>query len=281
MARRNDHFLLDLAHAPWPVGVVAGIFVLLFGKVVVPGVLAASDNQFLKPLGAAVSGGALDALLWVVAGACWVAALVSLLSRGRRRRLLDTQTGLSSLRALSWRDFERLVAEAFHRRGYAVAETGLGGADGGIDLLLQRDGRRTLVQCKQWKTQRVGVVTVREQFGLLTHHGADEAILVTTGDYTAEAKAFARGKPIRLIAGEELFDMVRGVQQAERTPAVVASPSLGDRPSTDPPTCPRCGSGMVKRAVRATGAPFLGCSQFPRCRGIRNLLECAHAGESP
>jgi restriction system protein len=279
MARRNDHFLRDLASAPWPVGVVAGIFVLLLGKVVVPGLLAASDNQFLKPLGAALSGGGLDALLWVVAGACWVAALVSLLGRGRRRRLLDTQTGLSSLRTLSWRDFERLVAEAFHRRGYAVAETGLGGTDGGIDLLLQRDGRRTLVQCKQWKTQRVGVVTVREQFGLLTHHGADEAILVTTGDYTAEAKAFARDKPMRLIAGEELLDMVRGVQPAQRTSTdAAATSSIREQPSQSP-GCPRCGSAMVKRAARATRAPFLGCSQFPRCRGIRGLPEPAGAGE--
>lgn len=51
-------------------------------------------------------------------------------------------------------------------------ETGQGGADGGVDLLLQRDGSKTLVQCKQWKQQKVGVNIVREQFGLLTHHGA-------------------------------------------------------------------------------------------------------------
>jgi restriction system protein len=59
------------------------------------------------------------------------------------------------------------VGEAFRRQGYTVEETSLGGADGGIDLILRKDGRRTLVQCKQWKRQRVGVNIVREMAGLL------------------------------------------------------------------------------------------------------------------
>jgi restriction system protein len=47
--------------------------------------------------------------------------------------LLETRTDLDSLAANGWRDFERLVGEAFRRQGYAVEETGLGGADGGME----------------------------------------------------------------------------------------------------------------------------------------------------
>jgi DNA topoisomerase I len=46
-----------------------------------------------------------------------------------------------------------------------------------------------------------------------------------------------------------------------------------DRPApelTDVP-CPKCGKPMVKRSGRF--GPFLGCSDYPKCRGIKNLAE--------
>lgn len=38
----------------------------------------------------------------------------------RDRRLLDKHKDLTSIRALTWRQFEALVAEAYRRQGYAV-----------------------------------------------------------------------------------------------------------------------------------------------------------------
>jgi DNA topoisomerase-1 len=57
-----------------------------------------------------------------------------------------------------------------------------------------------------------------------------------------------------------------------------------DRPEpemTDVP-CPKCGKPMVKRSGRF--GPFLGCSDYPKCRGIKNLAEqeygtCPKCGE--
>jgi HJR/Mrr/RecB family endonuclease len=49
-----------------------------------------------------------------------------------------TEAGLDSLGRMTWREFEMLVGEDFRRSGYSVKETGLGGADGGIDLTLQK-----------------------------------------------------------------------------------------------------------------------------------------------
>ena len=37
------------------------------------------------------------------------------------------------------------------------------------------------------------------------------------------------------------------------------------------PTCPKCGLAMVRRARGRDGAPFWGCSTFPRCRGTREM----------
>ncbi len=78
----------------------------------------------------------------------------------RKRRLLDTRTGIASIRALSWREFEELVVEAFRREGYRVVENTKAGADGGVDIRLRKEGRLVLVQCKHWNSNRVGVSVV-------------------------------------------------------------------------------------------------------------------------
>jgi restriction system protein len=45
-------------------------------------------------------------------------------------------------------------------------ETGGGGPDGGVDLVLRKPGgngsEKFLVQCKQWRALKVGVDVVRE-----------------------------------------------------------------------------------------------------------------------
>ena len=35
--------------------------------------------------------------------------------------------------------------------------------------------------------------------------------------------------------------------------------------------CPKCGAPVVQRNNRITGAPFLGCSNFPDCRWAEHL----------
>lgn len=192
----------------------------------------------------------------------------------RTRRLLDTRTGLESIAALGWRDFERLVGEAFRRRGYSVEETGLGCADGGIDLILRRDGRRILVQCKQWRRQRVPVNVVREMYGLMAHHRADEVRIAALGGFTPDAERFAEGKRIALIDGPTLLGMIEEARAVN--PDVVDArnriePKLGamsEKP-IDVPCCPRCGEIMVHRVNRRNGKGFWGCSTFPTCKGIR------------
>ena len=78
--------------------------------------------------------------------------------------------------------------------------------------MLHKEGRKSLVQCKQWRNASVGVPIIREQFGILTDQGADECIVVTSGSFTSEAVAFARGKPMRLIDGPQLLALVKAVQ---------------------------------------------------------------------
>ncbi|MGE8250861.1 MAG: restriction endonuclease, partial [Stenotrophomonas bentonitica] len=141
-----------------------------------------------------------------------------------------------------------------------------------IDLILRKDGRRILVQCKQWKRQQVGVSVVREMAGLLAHHRADAVRIVCIGAFTRDAEAFAQGKPIELMDGATLLEMIQASRNADVWPT---APNPRIEPKIAPPKetpalsegCPRCGSTLVQRTNRRTGESFFGCSQFPRCRG--------------
>ncbi|MBE1159884.1 restriction endonuclease [Dyella acidiphila] len=276
MARRKEGGIELLASVPWPIGFVLGIVFYVGFRYGIGWYLLAQSNPFSQTLGRQAAGGAFAVMAWISLGACWIGALLSFIGRGRRRRLLDAQTGLDSLRAISWREFELLVGEAFRRQGYVVQETGLGGADGGIDLILRKHGQTTLVQCKQWKNQRVDVKVVREMFGLLTDRGAAAVKIVAIGDYTADAQRFAQGKPIELIHGAALLAMVRAVQ----TPGSAQKAAVRIEPVMTAPiehaisqnhVCPKCGAEMVRRENRKTKESFWGCAKYPACHGTRAM----------
>ena len=267
MGRGRKHFFDDLATLPWPVGLAVGVLGYMAIAHGIPWLFARSGGAFATIFGSATHP--FMPLAWMFLGLCLIAAAVSFFGARRTRRLLDTRRGLDSLAALGWRDFERLVGEAYRRRGYTVEETGLGGADGGIDLILRRDGKRTLVQCKQWRREKVPVNVVREMYGLLAHHGADAVRIAALGGFTPEAARFADDKPIELIDGAMLLELIREVQPAGNVPSETARTFERSAAGPGVPPCPKCSAVMVRRTNRRTEEEFWGCSAFPVCKGSR------------
>lgn len=271
MARRRESGLDLIAGMPWPFGFVLGIVAYIGIRYGIGWYFSTNSGPLLKGVGQQLSDGLYAPIAWMALALCWIAAFVSFMKASQRRTLLDSRTGLESLRAMSWREFEMLVGEAFRRQGYIVEETGLGGADGGIDLVLYRGGRKTLVQCKQWRARHVNVSTTREMWGLAAHHDADAVKIVCTNDFTRDAAEFAAGKPIELLAGQELLALVRAVQKAATSIPVSESRSNTYQESMTAPDCPRCAAEMLCRINRKSGKPFWGCSNFPKCKGTSEI----------
>ena len=168
------------------------------------------------------------------------------------------------------------MGEGFRQRGYAVTETGGGGSDGGIDLVLRKDGDKFLVQCKQWKAFKVGVSVVRELYGVMAANGAAGGFVVTSGKFTSDAVEFARGRNIQLVDGPALLQLIRK-SSAPQSPAaepVRTAFQPAPSPTADVPACPSCGSAMVRRVAKrgaSAGSAFWGCASFPSCRGTQAM----------
>jgi restriction system protein len=286
MARRrrqsNAENIADLvALLPWWAGVALAIasyllFHWLAGRPQ-PKITGAVQVGSLLPY--MVITGVSGALQYIAPALCLLGALVSFARRKKRASLVADVTesrGADALNGMSWTEFEMLTAEAFRLQGFAVQEQGGARADGGVDLVARKDKETYLVQCKQWRAFKVGVEVVRELYGVMAARGAAGGYVVTSGTFTADARAFAEGRNVRLIDGAKLFGLL---QQAKASlgarSGAPAAPSRADiakpvLPASESPSCPLCKATMVRRTARKganAGSQFWGCSAFPGCRG--------------
>jgi hypothetical protein len=101
-------------------------------------------------------------------------------------------------------EFESLVAELLSERGFPV-QTPQGPSDGGYDLLLEGDPV-TVVEVKRYSPRNlVSVGSVRQLFGAMVAAGAGRAILISSSQFTASARAAADQWPVELVTLEDLL----------------------------------------------------------------------------
>ena len=142
--------------------------------------------------------------------------------RIRRRRIEEAEEAqrrkhYDHWMSLSGTEFERQLGILYRQRGYRVESTPTSG-DEGIDLILRKNGKTTVVQCKSHQ-KPVGPAIARELLGSMVAFRADDAILACTGGFTRGVKDFVRGKPITLISASELARIGSSVEHVGQDPA--------------------------------------------------------------
>lgn len=225
-------------------------------------------------------------LQYIVPLLCLGGAGISAWRRGARQSLVTQvvqSEAADALDGMNWREFELLVGEGFRLQGYQVVETGGGGADGGIDLVLSKPGKnggeKYLVQCKQWRAFKVGVDVVRELYGVMAARGAAGGFVVTSGRFTDEAVQFASGRNVNLVDGPKLHRLIQQARAGgDRSSDRVAGGAASAAPSSAAPmqavSCPVCSKPMVRRTAKRgahAGSEFWGCTGYPACRGTRRI----------
>lgn len=269
MARRKTSLfddLMDIAEIlPWWIGLILAIgSYILFHRFSLMEISHAGGAKDFASIGFQQLVKTVSMLFqYLVPLALVAGALSSVINQLKQGHIYKKQTSINTIRTLSWKEFEGLIGEAYRKQGYRVTQT-QNGADGGIDLILNKDGRKILVQCKHWKKNKVTVKEVRELNGIVSANDANGGIFVTSGTFTEEALAFAKTSHIELIDGRALSQLIPHIEPANAT----------STPQTTKPACPRCGSQMVIRTAKKgpnAGGRFWGCTTFPKCKGTVNI----------
>ena len=176
--------------------------------------------------------------------------------QAQRQKLTNYWAHLEPLR------FERELGGLYKQLGYSVQLTPQSG-DHGVDLVLRKNGKTTVVQCKRQKSP-AGERIVCELLGSMVAVRADRAVLACTGGFTQPAKDFVRGQPIDLLDAEQIIKLTERIERQSQQDDPEATVSFNGIP-----VCPRrgCGSEMVLSDGKF--GRFWGCPRYPACDGTR------------
>jgi restriction system protein len=199
-------------------------------------------------------------------------------------------------------EFEDVIAALYKQLGYSVKQTPYSN-DKGKDIILKRDGKKYLVECKRYDfANTIGREHLQKFFAAIVEEKAEKGFFVTTSDYKSTAIQYAKdiGK-IELVNGSKLVLMMREVypSQFESNLVSIMCRECGDVVSfafgsggsdkacsrghlvrndfdeevlspkylTHAKYCVKCGKPM--RLVNWKGKQFWGCSGYPRCRSYQ------------
>jgi restriction system protein len=137
-------------------------------------------------------------------------------SRIVQNRDVDSEMNVeANIAAMPWEDFEHLVRQLFEwefgGKGVEVKVFRLS-RDHGVDAVMYDPdplrGGKYVLQAKRY-TRTVDVAAVRDLYGTVINEGANRGILVTTSGFGPDSREFVKDKPITLVDGPYLIEMLR------------------------------------------------------------------------
>lgn len=224
------------------------------------------------------------------------------LQKQERQRIGQLRThNIEFLLSQSPTGFEDIVAQMYRALGYEAKLTSMS-SDEGRDIILKRDGKKYLVECKRYQLDKlIGRPALQKFYAAIATDKAEQGFFVTTSNFSKPAVGFARKTNIILINGHSLAKLMSEAfpkspdenmyrvfctecgsivifnlhdNKVEQTCPYghlvindIAAKSLSHRDISDQPYCPKCGSRM--RLIRWRGKEFYGCSRYPQCHGRR------------
>jgi restriction system protein len=136
-------------------------------------------------------------------------------SRIVQNRDVDSEMNVqASIAVMPWEDFEHLVRQLFELFGGKGVEVKVSRLlrDHGVDAVMYDPdplrGGKYVLQAKRY-TRTVDLAAVRDLYGTVINEGANRGILVTTSGFGPDSHEFVKDKPITLIDGPFLIEMLR------------------------------------------------------------------------
>ncbi|OMC76551.1 hypothetical protein BK125_18685 [Paenibacillus odorifer] len=201
------------------------------------------------------------AVVGAIVGLVMVTTIMFIVGQKRAERL--KKSGIADIDKMEGIQFEKYMGHLFRAQGYKAEVTKAAG-DYGADLILQKDGKKIVVQAKRY-SKNVGIKAVQEAQASIAYYGASEAWVVSNSDYTVAAYDLAKSNRVKLINREALIEMILAMN-----PEAVPTPQdVIEEVPVDEYTCPKCGNKLVIR--NGPKGQFYGCSSFPKCRHVKSI----------
>lgn len=112
--------------------------------------------------------------------------------------------------SLGGHEFEDLIEQLLTKMGLRIHGRKAAAA-GGVDMVAHSDelitGGKLIIQCKRYSTA-VEAAIVRDLFGVVHSESANKGVLITNSRFSQDAMRFAEGKPLELIDGDKLQDLL-------------------------------------------------------------------------
>ena len=137
-----------------------------------------------------------------VLGVIATSVLDTLKEEEEKKRLLDS--GIQEVDGMTGKEFESFLYFHFRNLGYSVTLT-QDSQDYGADLILYKDGSRTVVQAKRSKNP-VGIKAVQEVAGAVRHYKGNKGRVITNNRFTENAYNLAKSNDVELWDRKKLIE---------------------------------------------------------------------------
>jgi hypothetical protein len=116
---------------------------------------------------------------------------------------------LAAVRNLSWDGYQALIADIYRRKAFEVFPPPVSGSDlDVIDLVVDRDGKRMLINCQLRGEEDIPAAAVTEMGNVVYNYSVAGAYLVADGSFAQDAVEIAPSTGVVLIDGQALIDLV-------------------------------------------------------------------------
>lgn len=140
--------------------------------------------------------------------ACALYIISKKVSHIQKQRNIDCN--ISRVDYLSGIEFEEYLKHVFEKNGYRVKTTPVTN-DYGADLILEKNGIKTVVQAKRYSS-KVGIKAVQEVACAKEYYNADNAMVVTNNYFTQQAINLSNAANISLIDRDNLIKIKQGAK---------------------------------------------------------------------
>lgn len=117
------------------------------------------------------------------------------------------KSGIHEIDRMSGWEFEKFLEGLFQRKGYSVEHVGRSSGDYGGDLVISRDGVRTLVQAKRYEGS-VGIKAIQEVVGGKLKYNCQKTMLVTNSYLTRQAWELGRANYVTMWTRKKLIEEI-------------------------------------------------------------------------